>query len=84
MFSTLEIFVMQIWLESMEVSRNESWQPVSLRAWQKYLNVEVILMSEFVISEIRISSTKLCEVILISEFLHSEIRITATFRPSCQ
>ena len=36
----------------------KSWQDVSLPAWQKYLNVEVILVSEFVISEIRINSTK--------------------------
>ena len=64
---------------SIEVFRNEI-----LAAWQKYLNVEVILISEFVISEMWISSTKMSEEILISEFLHSEIRITSTFRPSCQ
>ena len=29
----------------------KSWQPASLPAWQKYINVEVILISEFVISE---------------------------------
>ena len=28
-----------------------------MTAWLKYLNVEVILISEFVISEIRINST---------------------------
>ena len=32
------------------------WQPVSLA---KNLNVEVILISEFMISEIRINSTKI-------------------------
>ena len=46
-----------------------SWQPARLA---KNLNVEVILMSEFVVSEIRIYSTKLFEVILISEFTNSE------------
>ena len=35
----------------------KSWQPVSL---EKYLNVEVILISEIVISEIRINSIKNC------------------------
>ena len=35
----------------------KSWPPVSLPAWQKYLNVEVVLISEFVITEIRITST---------------------------
>ena len=28
-----------------------------MKSWQKYLNVEVILISEFVISEMRINST---------------------------
>ena len=27
----------------------KSWQSISLPVWQKYLNVEVILISEFVI-----------------------------------
>ena len=31
----------------------KSWQPVSLVTWLKYLNVEVILISEFEIPEIR-------------------------------
>ena len=34
----------------------KSWQPVSLA---KFLNDEVILIYEFVISEIRINSTKI-------------------------
>ena len=34
------------------------WQPVSLPVWQKYLNVEVIFNSEFVISEVNNNSTK--------------------------
>ena len=36
----------------------KSWQPASLPAWLKDENVEVILISEFVVSEIRINSTK--------------------------
>ena len=63
-----------------EVYRNEI-----LAARQKYLNVEVVLISKLVISKIRINSTKkLFEVILISEFMNLEIRITSTFRPFCQ
>ena len=63
----------------------KTWQPVSLPAWQKYLYVEVILISEFVISELRINSTKkMFEVILISEFMNPDIRITSTFRPFSQ
>ena len=69
----------------LKVFRNEilaACQPASLA---KYLNVEVSLISEFVISEIRINSTKDClEVILISEFMNPEIRITSTFRLFCQ
>ena len=55
----------------------KSWQPVSL---EKYLNFEVILISEFMILEIGINSEKLFEVILISDFMNPEIRITSTFR----
>ena len=63
----------------------KSWQPVSLPARQKYLNVDVVLISEFVISEIRINFTKkLFEVIHISEFMNPEIRITSTFKPFSQ
>ena len=58
----------------------KSWQPVSLPVWQKCLNVEVILNSESVISEIRILQ-KMCEVILISEFMNPEIRIISIFMP---
>ena len=55
-----------------------------MKAWQKYLNVEIVLISEFVISEIRINSTKKFEVIVISGFMNSEIRINSTFRPFSQ
>ena len=36
------------------------WNPGSLSPWQKDLNVEVILISDFMNSEIRITSTKIC------------------------
>ena len=35
------------------------WNPVSLSACQKYLKVEVILISEFMTSEMRITSTNI-------------------------
>ena len=44
-----------------------------LPAWQKYLNIEVILISEFDISELRINFTNM-EVILISELRNPEIK----------
>ena len=53
------------------------WRPVSLI---KNFNEEVILIFEFMNTEIRITSTvQIFEVILILEFMHSEIRITSTF-----
>ena len=54
----------------------KSSQPVSLAAWLKGLNGELILMSEFMNLEISI----LVELILISEITNSEIRITSTLR----
>ena len=47
---------------SQEVFRNEI-----LLAWQKSLNVEVILISEFMNSEVNITSNNFAELILISE-----------------
>ena len=62
------------------------WNLGSLSSCQPaYLNFEVILTREFVISEIRINCTKiLFELILVSEFMNPEIRITSTFRSFCQ
>ena len=40
-----------------EVFRNEILAAYRLAAWQKTLNVEVILISEFMNSEVRINST---------------------------
>ena len=39
----------------------------------------MVLISEFMNSEIRFSSTKSDEVVFISEFMDSEIRTTSTF-----
>ena len=41
--------------QTLEVFRNEV-----LAAWQKDLNVEMILIPEFVNSEMKITSTKIC------------------------
>ena len=57
----------------------ESWQPAQPASLVKPLNVEVILISEFVISEESILQ-KNVEVVLISEFMKPEIRIISTFR----
>ena len=48
------------------------WNPGSLSAWQNYNNVEMILISEFVISEIRIKLYKNC--LKWSLFLNSWIQ----------
>ena len=47
-------------------------------AWLKGLNV--ILISEFMNSEIRIPSNNVVELILISEITNPEIRISSTLR----
>ena len=62
----------------------KSWQPVSLPAWLNDLNIEVILISGFMNSEIRITSKIKVKLILISEITNSEIRICSTFRSFCQ
>ena len=63
----------------------KSWQAISLPAWLKGLNVEVIPISGFMNSEIRITSNHFfVELILISEIINSEIRITSTLRYFCQ
>ena len=46
----------------------------------KKLKVEVILISESMNSEIKITSSLFVEVILISEFINSEIRMTSPYR----
>ena len=50
-------------------------KPLEPASLAKYLNVELIFISEFVISEIRINSTK-----IDSKFMNPEIRITSSFR----
>ena len=56
----------------------------SLSAWQKFLYVEMILISELVNCEIKIKPTEnLFEMILVSKFMNSEIRIPSTLRPFC-
>ena len=54
----------------------KSLQPISL---VKSLNVELLLTSESINSEIRTTSSLLVKVILISESMNSEIRITSTY-----
>ena len=53
---------------------------------EKYLNVELVLISEIMNSEIKDNYFKhiFKEAIHISEFTNSEIRITVTFRSFCQ
>ena len=59
----------------------KSWQLVSLPAWLKGLNVEMILISGFMNLEIRMTSNFFsAELILISEITNSEVRIPSTFR----
>ena len=50
----------------------KSWQSVSLVAWLKDLNVEVILISGFMNSEIRDHFQFFVELNLISEITNSE------------
>ena len=63
----------------------KSWQYVSLPAWQIGLNVEVIVIFEFINPEIRITVKQIgVELILISEITNPKIRITSTLRYFCQ
>ena len=61
------------------------WNPGSLSAWQKYLNVEVILLCEFVISEIYKNHLyeNVFEVILVSEFMKYEFQKYESLLQSC-
>ena len=55
-----------------------------MKSWLKGLNVEVILISGFMNSEIRITSNNFVELILISEITNSDIRIISILRYFCQ
>ena len=72
-------------LITIEVFRNEmlTGRPVSLPALLKDLNVELILISGFMNSEIT-SNTFFVELILISEITNSEIKFTSTLGYFCQ
>ena len=71
-------------LITIEVFRNEmlTGRPVSLPALLKDLNVELILISGFMNSEIT-SNTFFVELILISEITNSEIKFTSTLGYFC-
>ena len=62
----------------------KSCHPANVPAWQKGLNAEVVLISEFIHSEIRITSQFFVELMIISEITNLEIRITPTLRYFCQ
>ena len=64
------------WLARLAVRGFSKWNPVSLLAWQKDLTVEVILISEFTDSEIKIISTFLsfCQANSLTGF-HFENRL---------